>query len=74
MPKRTDLQSIFILGSGPIVIGQAAEQYPWSPRGTDDAPARSPAACGRSIGSPPGFASGSPPRPLGLGHGMRYAS
>jgi hypothetical protein len=24
MPKRTDLQSILILGSGPIVIGQAA--------------------------------------------------
>jgi hypothetical protein len=24
MPKRADLQSIFILGSGPIVIGQAA--------------------------------------------------
>jgi len=25
MPNRTDLQSILILGSGPIVIGQAAE-------------------------------------------------
>jgi carbamoyl-phosphate synthase large subunit len=25
MPKRTDLQSILILGFGPIVIGQAAE-------------------------------------------------
>jgi len=25
MPKRTDLQSIRILGSGPIVIGQSAE-------------------------------------------------
>jgi carbamoyl-phosphate synthase large subunit len=25
MPKRTDLQSILILGSGPSVIGQAAE-------------------------------------------------
>ena len=25
MPKRTDLQSICIVGSGPIVIGQAAE-------------------------------------------------
>ena len=25
MPKRTDLQSILILGSGPIIIGQAAE-------------------------------------------------
>jgi carbamoyl-phosphate synthase large subunit len=25
MPKRTDLQSILILGSGPIVISQAAE-------------------------------------------------
>jgi carbamoyl-phosphate synthase large subunit len=25
MPKRTDLQSILILGSGPIVIGQAPE-------------------------------------------------
>jgi carbamoyl-phosphate synthase large subunit len=25
MPKRTDLQSILLLGSGPIVIGQAAE-------------------------------------------------
>jgi carbamoyl-phosphate synthase large subunit len=25
MPKRTDLQSILILGSGPIVIGQAVE-------------------------------------------------
>jgi hypothetical protein len=25
MPRRTDLQSILILGSGPIVIGQAAE-------------------------------------------------
>jgi len=25
LPKRTDLQSILILGSGPIVIGQAIE-------------------------------------------------
>jgi hypothetical protein len=25
MPKRTELQRILILGSGPIVIGQAAE-------------------------------------------------
>ena len=25
MPKRTDLRSILLLGSGPIVIGQAAE-------------------------------------------------
>jgi carbamoyl-phosphate synthase large subunit len=25
MPKRTDLKSILILGSGPIVTGQAAE-------------------------------------------------
>jgi hypothetical protein len=25
MPRRTDLQSLLILGSGPIVIGQAAE-------------------------------------------------
>ena len=25
MPKRTDIQSILILGSGPIIIGQAAE-------------------------------------------------
>lgn len=25
MPKRTDIQSIFIIGSGPIVIGQAVE-------------------------------------------------
>ena len=25
MPKRTDIQSILILGSGPIVIGQACE-------------------------------------------------
>src|SRR5574341_986197 len=25
MPRRTDLQSILLLGSGPIVIGQAAE-------------------------------------------------
>ena len=25
MPKRTDLQRILLLGSGPIVIGQAAE-------------------------------------------------
>jgi carbamoyl-phosphate synthase large subunit len=25
MPKRTDLQSILTLGSGPMVIGQAAE-------------------------------------------------
>lgn len=25
MPKRTDLQTILILGSGPIQIGQAAE-------------------------------------------------
>ena len=26
MPKRTDLKKIMIIGSGPIVIGQAAEQ------------------------------------------------
>ncbi|HRF93753.1 MAG TPA: hypothetical protein PLZ51_01100, partial [Aggregatilineales bacterium] len=25
MPKRTDLQTIMIIGSGPIVIGQASE-------------------------------------------------
>ena len=25
MPKRTDLQSILIIGAGPIVIGQACE-------------------------------------------------
>ena len=25
MPKRTDIQSILIIGSGPIVIGQACE-------------------------------------------------
>ena len=25
MPKRTDLQSILLIGSGPIVIGQACE-------------------------------------------------
>ena len=25
MPKRTDLKKILIIGSGPIVIGQAAE-------------------------------------------------
>ena len=29
MPKRNDLQSILILGAGPIVIGQACEfDYP----------------------------------------------
>jgi carbamoyl-phosphate synthase large subunit len=25
MPKRTDIQSIMIIGAGPIVIGQASE-------------------------------------------------
>ena len=25
MPKRTDIRSILVLGSGPIVIGQACE-------------------------------------------------
>ena len=25
MPKRDDIQSILVIGSGPIVIGQAAE-------------------------------------------------
>ncbi|RYZ69748.1 MAG: hypothetical protein EOP09_07150, partial [Proteobacteria bacterium] len=25
MPKRTDIQKIFVIGSGPIVIGQACE-------------------------------------------------
>ena len=25
MPKRTDIKSILVIGSGPIVIGQAAE-------------------------------------------------
>jgi len=25
MPKRTDIQSILLIGSGPIVIGQACE-------------------------------------------------
>ncbi|MFZ2575021.1 MAG: carbamoyl-phosphate synthase large subunit, partial [Trichococcus flocculiformis] len=25
MPKRTDIQSILVIGSGPIIIGQAAE-------------------------------------------------
>ena len=25
MPKRTDLKSVLVIGSGPIVIGQAAE-------------------------------------------------
>ena len=36
MAKRTDLQSILILGSGPIVIGQAAE-FDYS--GTQSVPA-----------------------------------
>ena len=25
MPKRTDIKSVMVIGSGPIVIGQAAE-------------------------------------------------
>ncbi len=25
MPKRSDIQSVLVIGSGPIVIGQAAE-------------------------------------------------
>mgnify|MGYP003418178011 len=25
MPKRTDIKSILVIGSGPIIIGQAAE-------------------------------------------------
>ena len=25
MPRRTDLQSILVIGSGPIIIGQAVE-------------------------------------------------
>ena len=25
MPKRTDIQKIMVIGSGPIIIGQAAE-------------------------------------------------
>ena len=25
MPKRTDIESVFIIGAGPIVIGQACE-------------------------------------------------
>src|SRR4051812_42200354 len=25
MPKRTDIQSVLVIGSGPIIIGQAAE-------------------------------------------------
>jgi hypothetical protein len=25
MPKRTDIQSVLIIGAGPIVIGQACE-------------------------------------------------
>ena len=25
MPKRTDIQSILIIGAGPIIIGQACE-------------------------------------------------
>ena len=25
MPKRTDIQSVLVIGSGPIVIGQACE-------------------------------------------------
>ncbi len=25
MPKRTDIETILVIGSGPIVIGQAAE-------------------------------------------------
>ena len=25
MPKRTDIKSVMVVGSGPIVIGQAAE-------------------------------------------------
>ena len=29
MPKRTDIHKILVIGSGPIVIGQAAENgYP----------------------------------------------
>lgn len=36
MPKRTDLKKILVIGSGPIVIGQAAEfrlrRHPGLPR------------------------------------------
>ena len=33
MPKRTDLKKILVIGSGPIVIGQAAEfDYAGLPR------------------------------------------
>ena len=31
MPKRTDLKKILVIGSGPIVIGQAAEFDPGLP-------------------------------------------
>lgn len=29
MPKRTDIKSILLIGSGPIVIGQACERDHW---------------------------------------------
>jgi hypothetical protein len=35
MPKRTDLHKIMIIGSGPIVIGQACE-FDYSGRGSKD--------------------------------------
>lgn len=36
MPRRTDLNHVLVIGSGPIVIGQACEFDYWAPR---------PAAC-----------------------------
>ena len=32
MPKRTDIHKIMVIGSGPIVIGQAAESITPAPR------------------------------------------
>lgn len=45
MPKRSDIQSVLVIGSGPIVIGQAAE-FDYS--GTQVAASSRPRACASS--------------------------
>ncbi len=48
MPKRTDIESILIIGAGPIIIGQACE-FEYSGPQACKAPPAGPVRAGRRV-------------------------
>ena len=51
MPRREDLRSVLVIGSGPIVIGQACE-FDYSGTQPAPAPGSPPSAPGRATAKP----------------------